>query len=134
METADGTALGTVETVIVEVLGLDRVRVVPGATLFGDLGVQSIDLLDILLALEESTGVTLRFRDIADYVRGGLAESDFADEQGLITTAGLEQVRRTMPQVDAQARAGDLGVEAILFLFTVENLANLVAQQVRAAR
>src|SRR5437588_1976333 len=105
-----------IQTAVAEALGLDEDEVTAAATLLGDLGAESIDLLDILFRIERQVGVKIEAGDLADYIQGGIAEEDFGDEDGIITAAGLAQLAKVMPQIDPQELAGKLEAEQVMGL------------------
>ena len=59
---------GTVQTAVVDALGVDEDEVTPEATLLDELGAESIDLLDILFRLERKLGVMIQAADLAAYL------------------------------------------------------------------
>ncbi|HET8627101.1 MAG TPA: phosphopantetheine-binding protein [Thermomicrobiales bacterium] len=124
---------GDVQTAVVDALGVDEDEVTPEATLLGDLGAESIDLLDILFRLERKVGVKIQASDLAAYVQGGIPDEEFGDDNGIITPKGLAQLKKVMPQIDEDALAGKLEAEKVMSLFTVQNLADMVAERVGAA-
>ncbi len=71
--------LTRVTTMLVQALGVDEDDVTPAASLFGDLGAESIDLLDIVFRLEREFAITIPRGELfielnspgeADYLRG----------------------------------------------------------------
>lgn len=124
---------GDVQTAVVDALGVDEDEVTPEATLLGDLGAESIDLLDILFRLERKVGVKIQASDLAAYVQGGIPDEEFGDDNGIITPKGLAQLKKVMPQIDEDELAGKLEAEKVMSLFTVQNLADMVAERVDAA-
>jgi acyl carrier protein len=118
-----------VQEAVVGALGVDEDEVTPAATLLGDLGAESIDLLDILFRLERKLGVKIQASDLGAHVQGGIPDDQFGDENGTITPAGLAQLKKVMPQIDTGALAGKLQAEKVMSLFTVENLEDMVAQR-----
>lgn len=46
--------------VMVELFALDPAKIVPEATLYGDLAIDSIDAVDLLLRLKEITGTKIQ--------------------------------------------------------------------------
>jgi acyl carrier protein len=124
---------GDVQTAVVDALGVDEDEVTPEATLLGDLGAESIDLLDILFRLERKVGVKIQASDLAAYVQGGIPDEEFGDDNGIITPKGLAQLKKVMPQIDEDELAGKLEAEKVMSLFTVQNLADMVAERVGAA-
>ena len=124
---------GTVQTAVVDALGVDEDEVTPEATLLGDLGAESIDLLDILFRLERKLGVKIQAADLAAYVQGGIPDEEFGDSNGIITEKGLAQLKRVMAQIDENSLAGKLEAEKVMDLFTVQNLVDMVAERVKAS-
>ena len=55
---------------MVEALGVDDDEITSEATLLGDLGAESIDLLDILFRLERKLGIKIQTSDIISYIQG----------------------------------------------------------------
>jgi acyl carrier protein len=86
---------GKVARVLVEALGVDEDEITPAATLQGDLGAESIDMLDIVFRLEREFGVRIP--------RGELfPESVFQRNpefvpEGRVTDEGMSELRWRMP-------------------------------------
>jgi len=118
-----------VQTAVVDALGVSEDEVTPDATLLGELGAESIDLLDILFRLERKIGVKIQAADLGAYVQGGIPDEEFGDEQGKITPKGMAQLKKVMPQINADELAGKLEAEKVMSLFTVQNLEDMVAQR-----
>ena len=97
-----------------------------------ELGAESIDLLDILFRIERSIGVKIQAADLSEYVQGGIPDEEFGDENEIITPKGLTQLKKVMPQLDAEALAGQLPADQVMSHFTVENLVTLVAERASA--
>jgi acyl carrier protein len=125
--------LDTVRSAVAEALGLDEDEVTPDSTLFGDLGAESIDLLDILFRIERATGVKIQASDLNAYVQGGIPDDEFGDENNIVTPKGMEQLKKVMPQLDSDQLAGNLRGEDVMSHFTVQNLADMVQQHAGAA-
>jgi acyl carrier protein len=123
---------GAVKEALVGALGVGEDEVTPEATLLGDLGAESIDLLDILFRLERKVGVKIQAADLAAHVQGGIPDAEFGDAGGKITPKGMAQLKKVMPQIDADALAGKLEAEKVMSLFTVANLADMVAGRAAA--
>lgn len=113
-------------------LGVDDDEVTREATLLGELGAESIDLLDILFRIERATGVKIEAGDLAEHIQGGIPDDEFGDEAGIVNERGLAHLKTVMPQIDVDALAGKLPAEEVISLFTVGNLADLVAERALA--
>ena len=122
-----------VKDAVVGALGIDEDEVTPQATLLGDLGAESIDLLDILFRIERKVGVKIQASDLAAYVQGGIPDEEFSDQNENISAKGLAQLKKVMPQIDTAALAGNLQAQKVLTLFTVQNLSDMVSQRVHPA-
>jgi acyl carrier protein len=124
---------GTVQTAVVDALGVDEDEVTPEATLLDELGAESIDLLDILFRLERKLGVKIQAADLAAYVQGGIADDEFGDDNGIITERGLAHLKTVMPQINEDELRGSFQAEKVMSLFTVDNLTDLVMSRVGAS-
>jgi acyl carrier protein len=116
-----------VQEAVVGALGVSEDEATPDATLMDDLGAESIDLLDILFRIERSTGVKIQASDLGEYIQGGIPDDEFGDENGIVSEKGLEQLKKVMPQIEADELRGKLEAEKVITLFTVGNLADMVA-------
>ncbi len=113
-----------VASLLVRSLGVDEDHVVPSATLHGDLGAESIDLLDIVFRLEREFGIKVpRDELFPDSILEGRAE--FVQD-GLVTDRGLDELRLRMPFADLTGFEGDRRFVAVADLFTVDLLVRYV--------
>src|SRR6266850_1408663 len=102
---------GKVARVLVEALNVDEEDVTPAATLLGDLGAESIDMLDIVFRLEREFGIKIP--------RGELfPESIFQGDpefvqNGRVTEKGLAELRTKMPFADLIAFDQDRRLTAV---------------------
>src|SRR5947209_9238762 len=85
--------------VVNEIVGADRRPVTPESRLFADLALDSFDLLELIGAVEDRTGLAFSLGDVASWVQGDLHEADFVGPDGRLTEAGWIQARRVMPQL-----------------------------------
>jgi acyl carrier protein len=127
IETTSSTILDAVREAAADALGIEESEASPAATLLGDLGAESIDLLDILFRIERKSGVKLQASDIAAAIQGGIPDEEFGDENEIVSAAGLAQLKTVMPQLDTAELAGKLAADQVMSLFTIANLADLVA-------
>ena len=124
--------VSAVQEAVADALGLDETDVSPDSTLLGDLGAESIDLLDILFRIERRCGVKVQASDIGDRIQGGIPDEEFGDENEIVTAVGLAQMRKAMPQIDVEGLAGTLRADQVMSLFTVQNLASILAEKAAA--
>ncbi len=130
---ADTDIQNAVQEAVVGALGVGEDEATPDATLMDDLGAESIDLLDILFRIERSTGVKIQASDLGEYIQGGIPDDEFGDDNGIVTRKGLEHLHKVMPQLDPDENEGKLEAEKVISHFTVQNLADMVAERAGAA-
>jgi acyl carrier protein len=114
-----------VASVLVESLNADEEAIRPVATLHGDLGAESIDLLDIVFRLEREFGISIERDELfpASIFQG---DAGFVQE-GKVTDGGLVRLRSQLPYADLNNFAGDRRVSAIPDLFTVDLVTRFIA-------
>jgi acyl carrier protein len=115
-----------VSATLVEALNVDEADIKPASTLQGELGAESIDLIDILFRLEQEFGIEIPrgelfpeaiFRKDLDLV-----------QEGKVTARGLRELAHQMPFADLARFTSNSEFVPLSDLFTV----NLVAQYVQA--
>lgn len=121
--------LNAVQNAIAEALGIDEDEAQPEATLLGELGAESIDLLDILFRVERATKVKITVADIGELLQGGISDDVFSDDDDVISDAGLTHLEKVLPQFDRAQLAEPLTAENVLGLFTVQNLTDLLTER-----
>ena len=94
-------------------------------TLFEELGVDSIDLVDILFELETLYNVELKVSDIEQRIREELGDVAY-EIDGIITSEGLEAIRKHMTEVDPASIKEGLTVNRLIQLFSVHSLCKIV--------
>ncbi len=78
--------LGTIQKAVRDVLNNQNLSVMMESKLIGDLGLESIDLLDLSSELEQSIGKELDFKEVAEFVKkrsGGSADMKTASVKDL---------------------------------------------------
>src|SRR3954465_1450478 len=99
-----------VQSTLVDALGVDGDDVTPDATLFEDLGAESIDLLDIVFRLQRNFGIKIP--------RGELFPENGSDPDLVHTPklppAGLTEMKQRMPDVALSGFEANLEVDKLL--------------------
>jgi acyl carrier protein len=113
-----------VRALVAESLGRDLGSVTLDVSLMGELGVESIDFLDIVFQLERSFGIQITRGEMERAARGDMSDEEFAPG-GVMSEAGLARLRLLMPEAAARINPGLRPVQ-ILELFTVRTLARMV--------
>src|SRR5262249_36378236 len=111
--------------VLLEALNVDEEEITPAATLQGDLGAESIDMLDIVFRLEREFGIKIpRGELFPESVFQG--DPEFVQD-GKVTDEGMRELRSRMPFADLGAFERDRRLSAVPDLFTVGLVARYVA-------
>lgn len=113
-----------VQEVLVDALGVDDDEVTMEATLIGDLGAESIDFLDIVFRLEKAFDIKIPRGELFPE-NIAAADSGFVAD-GVVTEAGIQELKTRMPHADVDSFAEDPKVENIQELFTVEMICKFV--------
>ncbi|MBF0501009.1 MAG: acyl carrier protein [Candidatus Riflebacteria bacterium] len=108
-----------------EALGIPRERITFDANIIDDLGSDSLDLLDILFALEEKFGIKIKRGQIEAMAREGIPDGEF-EKEGCLTAKGAERLRQILSDADPQKIVDGMPVSRIPYLFTVGTFYRLV--------
>src|SRR5437879_25527 len=121
-----------VAQVLVYALKVDEDEVTPAATLQGDLGAESIDMLDIVFRLEREFGIKVpRGELFPESIFQGAP--DFVQE-GRVTDQGMGELRTRLPYADLGAFDKDRRLSAVGDLFTVSLVTRYVAWKLGQAQ
>jgi len=120
-----------VAQVIADALGCDVGDVQLQIPLIEGLDAESIDFLDLVFRLERSFGVKIPRGKIVEDARGDLPEADF-EKGGIVTDAGLAQLRDFLSEVPAERFKTPLKAADIPRLFTPETFCKVVVRAQRA--
>ncbi len=119
-----------VQEVLVDALAVDDDEVTSEATLIGDLGAESIDILDISFKLEQTFGFKIAQGELFPE---GVAQNPEYVENGRVTDKGIGLLRERLPHFDFASIESDPSVENIASIFTVDALVNFCDQKLQAA-
>jgi acyl carrier protein len=111
--------------VLVEALNVDEEEIAPAATLQGELGAESIDMLDIVFRLEREFSIKIPRGELfpESVFRG---DPEFVQD-GKVTDEGMRELRARMPFADLGPFERDRRLSAVPELFTVGLVARYVA-------
>ena len=123
----------TVADMVADSLGCDLAEVKPDVSLIEDLGAESIDFLDMVFRLERSFKVKIPRGKIVENARGTLTEAEF-EQNGVITDAGMAQLRAYLAEVPAERFKTPMKVKEIPRLFTPETFCKLVISAQRETK
>jgi acyl carrier protein len=115
---------GRVVRVLAESLYVEESKLLPTSTLQGDLGAESIDLLELIFRLENEFEIDIPDNEL--FPRSLLqSNSDFVRE-GIVTHRGMSELRSRMPYADLGVLDQNRRLRAISDLFTVELVARYI--------
>jgi acyl carrier protein len=116
-----GVQIGSrVRKIVGEALNLDSHEIQPKAALKGDLGAESIDILDILYRLEREFGIRIPRAEL--FPEAIFQGSPEYVQDGRITDKGLELLRTRLPFADLTDLESHRLVSFVPDLFTVDLL------------
>lgn len=121
--------LKSVQEVIHQSSGVALETIQPDATLFDDLAIDSIDMVDILFNLERKYGIELKISEIEQFSKAELGDEPFEIDQ-IITEKGLEVLKLNLPDLNATKLVHGITINDIIRLITVKTLAHLVQVQI----
>lgn len=100
-------------------------------TLFDTLGIDSIDMVDILYELETYYGMELKVSDIEARAKMDLGDIPY-EVNGIITPEGLDVLRKYMTEIDPSEFKEGLTVHRLVQLFSVHSLCKIIQHRLEA--
>jgi acyl carrier protein len=113
-----------VRLLVAEAVGRPAAAVTLNASLIGELGADSLSLLDLVFMLERAFAIQITRGEIEQTARGDMTDDEFAPG-GVISEAGLGRLRALMPEAAARITPG-LRPSQILTLFSARTFASIV--------
>ena len=119
-----------IQEILVDALAVDDDEVTNEATLIGDLGAESIDILDISFKLEQEFGFKIAQGEL--FPEGITQDPEYV-EGGKVTTKGMNLLKERVPHFNFAELEADPAVENVAKIFTVEALVTFCDQKLQAA-
>ncbi len=119
-----------IQEILVDALAVDDDEVTSEATLIGDLGAESIDILDISFKLEQEFGFKIAQGEL--FPEGITQDPDYV-EGGKVTDKGLSLLKERVPHFNFTDLEADPSVENVSKIFTVDALVTFCDQKLQAA-
>jgi acyl carrier protein len=110
---------------IADSCGIAQDRIQPSSTLFQDLGITSIDMVDLLFTLESIFGLELKISDIERQCRAELHDEPF-EVDGTITPEGRDALARLLPELPREALVDGLTMPNVIDLLNVDMLCTMI--------
>jgi len=118
-----------VKEALVDALAVDDEDVTPDATLVGDLGAESIDILDIIYRLEKNFGIKI---EQAELIPSDLVNSpEFKQDDGKLTAEGVAELRKRLPYAHLDAFAKNPLIQNIATVLTVNDMCYLIESKLK---
>jgi len=114
-----------VKEVIEKSIGISKDSIALDDTLFDKIGMDSIDLVDVLFELEAHYDVELKISDFETRAREEMSNEPY-EINGVITSKGLEVLRKYMTELDPNKLVEGLTVHQLIKLLTVHSLCKIV--------
>tara|TARA_R110002072_G_scaffold42064_22_gene119239 strand:+ start:139165 stop:139551 length:387 start_codon:yes stop_codon:yes gene_type:complete len=119
-----------IQEILVDALAVDDDEVTNEATLIGDLGAESIDILDISFKLEQEFGFKIAQGEL--FPEGITQDPEYV-EDGKVTPKGLALLKERVPHFNFAQLEADPSVENVAKIFTVDALVTFCDQKLQAA-
>jgi len=114
-----------VKVIIEDSIGTPADSIQLDDTLFDKLGVDSIDLVDILFELETRYNIELKVSDLEARAKLEMGDTPYEIE-GVLTKEGLQSLSEFMTEIDPSKLKEGLTVHQLVQLFTVHSLCKIV--------
>ncbi len=126
----DDDVLAGVCACVAKVVDADPSEVAADRRIIGDLGADSLDLLDLVFQLEQHFGIRIKTRDIERRVQGELGGAPLTAD-GKYTAEALALLRKAMPEAPASEMAEGLRPADLPYRFRVSTFASLVKRLIK---
>jgi acyl carrier protein len=120
-----------VQQVLEDALGVDPEEVTPKAALIEDLGMESIDALDIVFRLEKAFAIKIPRGELFPENLPELMQDQRFVDNGKLTPAGLAELKTRMPFADFAAVAANPTVEQAKRLLNVDTVVRYVQSKLQ---
>ena len=117
-----------VKDCLVDSCGIDRQEIELDKTLMDDLGIDSIDLIDLVYTLEKHYTISIEIGEFAKMVAKELGDVPF-EKDNVITDGGLELLKEWIGESQHKNIQKGLTVQQLPFLFTVRSICILVLKK-----
>ena len=118
-----------VKNALIEALAVEDDEVTPEATLVGDLGAESIDLLDIVYRLEKAFDIKIERGELVPDDIVNDQEGKYVDKDGRLTDLGLSEIKKRIPHADLSSFEKNPMVANLTSVLTVQDMCYIVEQK-----
>jgi len=114
---------------LVEALAIEPEEVHEDALLVGDLGLASIDMLDLLFGLNTRFDAYIRPQEVQTHLLGGMSQEEFLNEDRTVSDRGYERIAELVPDFDRSKLEEDLTDADLFQFFKVRHVIDIVAEK-----
>ncbi len=114
---------------LVESLAVEPDEIHEDALLVQDLGLASIDMLDLLFSLNTTFDTYIRPAEIQSQLLGGLSEAEFLNADRTVSDRGYERIAELVPGFDRAGLTEELTDADLFEFFRVRHVIDLVQQK-----
>jgi acyl carrier protein len=114
---------------LVDALAIEPDEVNEDALMVQDLGLASIDMLDLLFGLNTRFNTYIRPLEIQSHLLGGLSQEEFLNPDRTVTDRGYQRIAELVPDFDRTALTEDLTDSDLFDFFRVRHVIDIVEQK-----
>jgi acyl carrier protein len=114
---------------LVEALAIEPEEVNEDALLVQDLGLASIDMLDLLFGLNTRFNTYIRPLEVQSHLLGGMSQEEFLNADRTVSEKGYERIAQLVPNFDRATLTEDLTDADLFEFFRVKHVVDLVEQK-----
>jgi acyl carrier protein len=114
---------------LVESLAIQPEEVTEEALLAQDLGLTSIDMLDLFFSLNTTFNTYIRPTEVQSHLLGGMSPDEFLNADRTVSDKGYQRIAELVPGFDRSTLAEDLTEADMFEFFLVRHVVEIVEQK-----
>lgn len=114
---------------LVEALAIEPEEVSEDALLVQDLGLASIDMLDLLFGLNTRFNTYIRPQEVQSHLLGGMSQEEFLNADRTLSDKGYQRVAELVPGFDRSTLTEELTDADLFEFFRVKHVIDIVEQK-----
>lgn len=114
---------------LVEALAIEPEEVSEDALLVQDLGLASIDMLDLLFGLNTRFNTYIRPQEVQSHLLGGMSQEEFLNADRTLSDRGYQRVAELVPGFDRSTLTEELTDADLFEFFRVKHVIDIVEQK-----
>lgn len=114
---------------LVDALAIEPDEVKEDALLVNDLGLASIDMLDLLFGLNTRFNTYIRPLEIQSHLLGGMSQEEFLNPDRTVSDRGYLRIAELVPGFDRSTLTEDLTESDLFQFFRVGHVIDIVLQK-----